>query len=70
MLIIYYKYTLKFWVLGAIMFCLFVYYVLSIQSSSLIYKEHMTVCNFQSMKSLVELNSLFLKLFRYITWFE
>ena len=29
-----------------------------------------SVCNFQSMKSLVELNSLFSKLFCYITWFS
>ena len=29
-----------------------------------------TVCNFQSMKSPVELNSLFLKFFCYITWFD
>ena len=28
-----------------------------------------TVCNFQSMKSPVELNSLFSKFFCYITWF-
>ena len=28
-----------------------------------------TVCNFQSMKSTVELNRLFLKFFCYITWF-
>ena len=29
-----------------------------------------SVCNFQSMKSPVELSSLFLKLFCYITWFD
>ena len=28
-----------------------------------------TVCNFQSMKSPLELNSLFSKFFCYITWF-
>ena len=28
-----------------------------------------TVCNFQSMKSPIELNSIFSKLFYYITWF-
>ena len=28
------------------------------------------VCNFQSMKSPVKLNSFFLKLFCYITWFD
>ena len=29
-----------------------------------------SVCNFQSMKSPVELNSLFLTFFCYITWFK
>ena len=29
-----------------------------------------SVCNFQSMKIPVEMNSLFLKLFCYITWFD
>ena len=30
----------------------------------------LSVCNFQSMKSPVERNSLFLKLFCYVTWFD
>ena len=29
-----------------------------------------SVCNFQSMKSPVELNSLFSKFFGFITWFD
>ena len=29
-----------------------------------------SVCNFQSMKSPVEVNSLFLKFICYITWFD
>ena len=33
------------------------------------YLVSIPVCNFQSMKSTVELNSLFLKFF-YITWFD
>ena len=32
-------------------------------------KSIITVCNFQSMKSPLELNSLFSKFFCYITWF-
>ena len=31
--------------------------------------QYISVCNFQSMKSPVELNSLFSKFFCYITWF-
>ena len=31
-------------------------------------KKNKTVCNFQSMKSLMELNSLLSKFFCYITW--
>ena len=31
-------------------------------------KKKKTVCNFQSMKSLMELNSLLSKFFCYITW--
>ena len=33
-------------------------------------KYTITVCNLQSMKSSVELNSLFLKFFCYIIWFD
>ena len=33
-------------------------------------QAHISVCNFQSMKSPVELNSLFLKFFCYTTWFD
>ena len=29
-----------------------------------------TVCDFQSMKSLMEMNSLFLKLFCYMNWYD
>ena len=40
------------------------------KSSEVIYSEFIiSVCNFQSMKSPVELNSLFSKLFCYVTWF-
>ena len=33
-------------------------------------KETGTICNFQSMRTLVELNSLLLIFFCYITWFD
>ena len=34
------------------------------------YLVSISVCNFQSMKSFLELNSLFVKFFSYITWFD
>ena len=33
-------------------------------------RSTLSACNFQSMKSPVKLNSLFLKFFSYITWFD
>ena len=38
-------------------------------SSPMLSSKNNTVCNFQYMKSSVELNNLFSKFFCYITWF-